>query len=221
MPGDDPAKDAIDPLLRTIDRQNQLLETPAEALFSIAESIRARDQATSSRNQVNPTEFNQEREAAQEIWQSQILCFNIHDSKPDISREFTSEPDTRLEDILGLSRPWRRWAYAKSYPRLAAFFASAQLDEVSKAHLVCEERYDNGHEAKVVFHDPVIDHLAVWKAIRNRVNEIEDRVRLDPDESDNDSEKPREKSAFAESRLLRITDLSPLLAAILIRSTPR
>jgi len=152
--------------------------------------------------QQNPITKEEEQKR---VWQNEILRY--HDE--DLLKSFYWRKGLPLEQLLSPNRPWNTWSYRAAYPKLSAFLAKASLNESSRSQVLCEDFNDSGPVSRWESTEGVLNHASLWDAIGTR---LDDR----PEGTESYNGPP-----MALSRILRIVDLSPIVASIVLGSTPR
>jgi hypothetical protein len=161
-------------------------------------------------------EFQESRRRKREIkgqWHDEILKWNP-------LQNWLPEDDRSLDDILSpvsVKQLWDNWQYRAAYPNTEKFLARAISAEKSRSLVSYYSFFRTGETVKQwSSEDPYIERTGrkvpvperMWNVIRRRI--VVDRS--------------RECGRVGErlpSRLLCIVDISPVIAAILLASTPR
>ena len=158
------------------------------------------------------TQFQDGRERKREIrgqWH-EILEWDPLNNLPQ-------DDDRSLYDILSAEQLWTTWQYRAAYPNAAIFLAKATCSEKSRS-LVC---YDSFF--------PTGEIVEKWSSETPYAEERENR-RLMPERMWDMvkrrmvADKPEESGGVGErlpSRVLRIMDISPAVATVLLASTPK
>jgi hypothetical protein len=168
--------------------------------------------------QLDPTytEFQESSERKREIrgqWHDEILKWNpLGDWLPDENRH--------LDDIFSIKEPpelWTTWQYQAAYPNTAKFLAKATSAEKSRSVVYYDSFFQTGEKVEQwSSEDPYGTRTGkkmtmperMWDIVKRRM--VVDR----PGQSGNVRER-------LPSRLLRIVDISPVIATILLASTPK
>ncbi|KAH0565503.1 hypothetical protein GP486_001097 [Trichoglossum hirsutum] len=163
-------------------------------------------------------QFQDSRERKREIrrqWHDEILEWDPLDNWPP-------EPlddDRSLYDILSVGQLWTTWQYQAAYPNTAKFLEKSTLPGKSRSLVCCDSFFPTGE---------IVER---WSSETPDTEEIEGRKPRSMPERMWDVVKRRivvDKSEISgnleerlPSRLLRIMDISPVVATILLASTPK
>jgi hypothetical protein len=148
------------------------------------------------------------------------------------------EEERKLEDIFLPDKLWNSWQYRMAYPHLSKFLGSADPSEETRTkvrymdfhpddannHTDGSVSWENGdlvrsdelsaNAAKKVLQQDILDHHELWKHIRIRTND-----RPTENFSELTAGGPQHKYRIP-CRILQITDLSAVVAGLIIASTP-
>jgi hypothetical protein len=159
------------------------------------------------------TQFQDSRERKREInqqWHSEILEWD------PLANWFPNDDRSLYEVFLG-DPLWTTWQYQSAYPVTAKFLAKATYSEKSRSLVYYDSFFQSGEVVEQWNSErasaqetekkgPMPEKM--WDMVRRRI--VVDK----PDESGRTRER-------LPSRLLRIMDISPVVAAILLASTPK
>lgn len=143
-------------------------------------------------------------EEQKRVWQNEILSYH----NDDLLRSYYWRKSLSIEQLLSPTRPWNTWSYRAAYPKLSAFLAKASLNEASRSQVLCEDFTDDGRVSRWESTEGVLNHASLWDAIGTRLDDRQDGT-------------ASSYNGTALSRILRIVDLSPIVASIVLGSTPR
>ncbi|KAL2001264.1 hypothetical protein VTN02DRAFT_1971 [Thermoascus thermophilus] len=143
-------------------------------------------------------------EEQRRVWQNEILSYH----NDDLLRSYYWRKGLSIEQLLSPTRPWNTWSYRAAYPKLSAFLAKASLTEASRSQVLCEDFTDDGRVSRWESTEGVLNHASLWDAIGTRLDDRQDGT-------------ASSYNGSALSRILRIVDLSPIVASIVLGSTPR
>jgi hypothetical protein len=167
---------------------------------------------------LDPTyvQFQDSRQRKREIkgqWHNEILKWNpLQNWPPDDERTFNDIfPPVSVEQL------WTAWQYRAAYPNTGKFLAKVTSAEKSRSIVTCDSFFPTGeivekwsseeHYAKRTGRKvPMPERM--WEIVKRRP--VVDRT--------GEFGKVEER---LPSRLLRILDISPVIAAILLTSTPK
>jgi hypothetical protein len=152
------------------------------------------------------------------------------------------EEERKLEDMFLADQLWNSWQYRMAYPSLSQFLKSADpskktrsevsymdFDPEDAEHLTKEwistEKYEvtsptgsinipSDHSTKVLRQN-ILDHGELWDHIKTRIDERPDR------NSSGLGTGNLQRNYKVPCRILRITDLSAVVAGLVLGSTPR
>jgi hypothetical protein len=154
------------------------------------------------------TQFQDIRKSKREIreqWHNEILEWDPLDN-------WLPDDDRNLRDILSGEQLWTTWQYQAAYPNTAKFLAKATSSEKSRSLVYYDSFFPTGEKVK---------H---WSSERPYADERENermwdilKRRMEVDIPEGDSK----AGGRLPSRVLRIMDVSPVVAAILLASTPK
>jgi hypothetical protein len=152
------------------------------------------------------------------------------------------EEDRKLEDMFQPDQLWNSWQYRMAYPCLSRFLASADpskktrsevsymdFDPEDTEHLTKEwistEKYEvsspngsinvPGDPAAKVLRQNILDHGELWSHVKTRIDERPNR------NSSGLGTGNLQRNYKVPCRILRITDLSAVVAGLVLGSTPR
>jgi hypothetical protein len=162
------------------------------------------------------TQFQESSERKREIrgqWHDEILRWNpLGDWPLDDKRP--------LDDILSIKEPpelWTTWQYQAAYPNTAKFLAKATSAEKSRSVVYYDSFFQTGEKVEQwSSEDPYGTRTGKKVSMPERMWDIVKRRIV--------VGRPEETGGVRErlpSRLLRIIDISPVIAAILLASTPK
>ncbi|KAI9802662.1 MAG: hypothetical protein M1825_002684 [Sarcosagium campestre] len=203
-PQQDQSATVLQTLIPTLEKHRQLLDIhnqDIDNLLRLTDSLR-HDTANTSQRQKNE-EFKRQ-------WREEIIPYRVNDDIKGLRKQFAWREGHPLEVVLSPSRPWNSWSYRASYPKLAAFLAKASLGERSKSQVLTEDFGLGGAVSRWESGDGVLDHVSLWEELRTRCFPRSE----DPADSLGGTE------YAAVSRMVRVSDISPLVASLLLGSTP-
>jgi hypothetical protein len=159
------------------------------------------------------TQFQNTRKSKREIreqWHNEILEWDPLDN-------WLPDDDRSLRDILSGEQLWTTWQYQAAYPNAAKFLARATASEKPRS-LVCYGSFFPTGEIVEQWSSerPYADARENKRPMTERMWNILKR-RMVVDRSEGDSKAGKR----LPSRVLRIMDISPAVAAILLASTPK
>jgi hypothetical protein len=155
------------------------------------------------------------------------------------------EEERKLEDMFKPEQLWNSWQYRMAYPRLSRFLASADLSQKTRSEVsymdfdpedaahhtdewISTEKYEtvSSGDAKGSIHPPadpptrvlrqnILDHNELWAHINTRIDEWPNR------NSSGLGVGNLQRVYKVPCRILRITDLSAVVAGLVLGSTPR
>jgi hypothetical protein len=140
-----------------------------------------------------------------QIWDD-ILCANHHESD-DFMQTFhcwTRPPS--LEAVVNGKRAWTSWCYRAAFPELSAFLQRASLSERCPCQVSMEDFCSSVDE-------PIT--MSFSKA-NNRINNLWEQIKHRPMPP-----KAVTLKRNVSARLFRIIDLSPIVLACILGSTPQ
>ncbi|KAI9670852.1 MAG: hypothetical protein M1817_003737 [Caeruleum heppii] len=144
-------------------------------------------------------------------WEEEILPYRVNRNTDGLLRAFAWRNGRSLEQVLSPERAWNSWSYRASYPKLSAFLAQASLSEKSKSQVLAEDFGEDGSVAKWESTGGILDHASLWEALRSRCFA----------RSEDTADVADVNEPGAPSRMLRVVDLSPVVASLLLGSTPK
>lgn len=159
------------------------------------------------------TQFQDSRERKREIrgqWHNEILKWDPLDN-------WTPDDNRSLYDILSIEQLWTTWQYKAAYPNTAKFLAKATSSEKSRSLVYYDSFFPTG------------ELVQQWSSETSYAEERE-RKRTMPKrmwdivKQRMVVDRPKESGRVRErlpSRLLRIMDISPVVAAIVLASSPK
>lgn len=187
-------------ILRQLAQQNDNLSTLARELTDLRRATNRKDDPMHAQ-----AERDQLREEYHRQWQEEILPYQMAEN---LRVAFVGPGEAMsLAQLLSQHRPWEWWAYRASYPKFSALLQDASLTESSRSRVSCEDfdlsatvrRWDSAGN--------VLDQESLWSAMRTRAG----RANVHEDVSQD----------ITPSRMVRVIDLSPIVAAIILGSTPK
>jgi hypothetical protein len=158
------------------------------------------------------TQFQDGRERKREIrgqWHNEILEWDPLDNWPP-------DDDRSLYDIFSGKPLWTTWQYQAAYPHTAKFLAKATSSEKSRSVVYYDSFFRTGELVEQWSSETPCAEVTekkgpmperMWDVVKRRI--VVDR-----------SEGSGRVGQRLPSRLLRIMDISPAVAAILLASTP-
>jgi hypothetical protein len=159
------------------------------------------------------TQFQDIRKSKREIreqWHNEILEWDPLDN-------WLPDDDRNLCDILLGEQLWTTWQYQAAYPNTAKFLAKATSSEKSRSLVYYDSFFPTGEIVERWSSErPYADERENKRPMTERMWDILKR-RMVEERSEGDS-KAGER---LPSRVLRIVDVSPVVAAILLASTPK
>ena len=159
------------------------------------------------------TQFQDIRKSKQEIreqWHNEILEWDPLDN-------WLPDDDRNLCDILLGEQLWTTWQYQAAYPNTAKFLAKATSSEKSRSLVYYDSFFPTGEIVEQWSSErPYADERENRRPMIERMWDIL-KQRMVVERSEGDS-KP---GGRLPSRVLRIMDVSPAVAAILLASTPK
>ncbi len=159
------------------------------------------------------TQFQDIRKSKQEIreqWHNEILEWDPLDN-------WLPDDDRNLRDILLGEQLWTTWQYQAAYPNAAKFLAKATSSEKSRSLVYYDSFFPTGEIVQQWSSErPYGDERENKKPMTERMWDIL-KQRMAAERSEGDS-KAGER---LPSRVLRIMDISPIVATILLASTPK
>jgi hypothetical protein len=168
--------------------------------------------------QLDPTytEFQESSERKREIrgqWHDEILAW-------DPSGDWPPDDNRRLDEIFSAEHSpalWTTWQYQAAYPNTAKFLAKATSAEKSRSVVYYDSFFQTGEKVEQwSSEDPYGTRTGKKVSMPERMwDSVKRRIVVDRPEA---SGSVRER---LPSRLLRIVDISPVIAAILLASTPK
>lgn len=168
-----------------------------------------------------------------------------HASQPPVIDDAAEEEERKLEDMFKPEQLWNSWQYSLAYPHLSRFLASADLSQKTRSEVSCmdfdpddaehhteewksSEKHEpmssgDGNSSIIspadaptrVLRQNILDHGELWKHIKKRINE---RPNMNSPRLGIGNPQPSYK---VPCRILRITDLSAVVAGLVMGSTPR
>jgi hypothetical protein len=167
------------------------------------------------------------------------------DQYPVIEDAADDEEERKLEDMFKPEQLWNSWQYRMAYPHLSRFLASADLSQKTRSEVsymdfdpedaahhtdewISTEKHEtvSSGDANGSIHPPadpptrvlrqnILDHNVLWAHIKTRIDER-------PNRNSSGLGIGNLQSVYkVPCRILRITDLSPVVAGLVMGSTPR
>ena len=159
------------------------------------------------------TQFQDIRKNKWEIreqWHNEILEWDPLDNWP-------LDDNRSLNDILSVEQLWTTWQYQAAYPNTAKFLAKATSSEKSRSLVYHNLFFPTGELVEQWSSEkPYAEEREKKRPMPERMWDIVKRRMV--------VDRPEESGRVRErlpSRLLRIMDISPVVAAILLASTPK
>lgn len=159
------------------------------------------------------TQFQDTRKSKREIreqWHNEILEWDPLDN-------WLPGDDRNLSNILLGEQLWTTWQYQAAYPNTAKFLAKATPSEKSRSLVYYDSFFPTGEIVEQWSSErPYAGERESKRPMAERMWEIlKRRVVVDGPGGDGGA------GEHLPSRVLRITDVSPVVAAILLASTPK
>jgi hypothetical protein len=159
------------------------------------------------------TQFQDSRERKREIrgqWHNEILKWDPLDN-------WTPDDNRSLYDILSVEQLWTTWQYKAAYPNTAKFLAKATSSEKSRSLVYYDSFFPTGELVQQWSSEtPYAEERERKRTMPKRMWDIVKQRMV--------VHRPKESGRVRErlpSRLLRIMDISPVVAAILLASSPK
>ena len=148
-------------------------------------------------------------------WKDQILACTIDSCDSQLRGEFDwpEGSDRQIAALLSQEQLWNKWNYQMAFPHLAKFLAKTSLNEKSLSQIYYEsffpsgEKVDQWSSSEGRARRRILDHKKMWDHVKRRIVA-------------GASDRTGRVGGCLPSRLLHIIDLSPIVAAILLGSTP-
>jgi hypothetical protein len=224
-PVDDNLKD-LRPILQAILRTNENLAAQNKALYqllasgntsspwdlgaqgnSATDNYHARDSRLSRRSlndHLNVQEMNTD------IWEGILGVSAIQSNEFMQSFYYWPRPD-RVEAVLNERRRWTSWSYAAAFPELSRFLKRATMSHRCCCQLWMDDLTGLGEKSRSISYSEAKRNINVlWDVIKNRAplsSARQVRAGLEGEE--------------VSVRLFQIVDLSPLVLAAILGSTPQ
>jgi hypothetical protein len=157
--------------------------------------------------------FQDGRERKREIrgqWHNEIL-------KWDPLENWPPDDDRSLYDVLSTEQLWKTWQYAAAYPNTEKFLRKATCSEKSRSLVYYDSFFPTGELVYQWSSEPT--HAGDGGKKRSMPESMWDIVkrRMVVERGD----EPGRVRERLPSRVLRIMDISPAVAAVLLASTPK
>jgi hypothetical protein len=218
-PSQDMARDSLgmsQPLMPILERLVEAQVKHAQILNKQEEHLAALREQREIQLRLDPNyiQFEESRQRRREIkgqWHDEIL-------KWDPLMNWPADEDRSLYEIVSAEQLWTSWQYRAAYPNTAKFLAKATSAEKSRSTVSCHSFLQNGKMVEKWSSDDPYAKLPgrrrismperMWDIVKRRI--LVDRI--------------GEFGPVGErlpSRLLCVVDISPVIAAILLASTPK
>lgn len=168
-----------------------------------------------------------------DLWQNQILKFSVNDDVEGLLKAFVWRKGLTLAQLLSPHRPWNRWQYQLSYPRLSSYLEDAAEDQSSRTQVICEDLNERGKVSRWESKEGVLDQRSLWHSISTRTEPRKSSTSIASangsgngtgngnGNGNGNGVSDTDIALYALSRNLRVLDLSPMVAAMILGATPR
>ncbi|KAI9738344.1 MAG: hypothetical protein M1834_008842 [Cirrosporium novae-zelandiae] len=190
-------------LLLKMETQNCLLSSQIQELQELRHAVGQMDSKARELD-IRKTKYKKYKRQ----WREEVLTMRATDDER-LSKYLAWSRAMPIEHILAPERTWNAWSYRASYPHLASLLPKASLTECSRSQVLCEDFDLNGQVARWGSGKKLLDPAALWETIGTRG--------LRPANSEGE----HLSRPVLVSRILLITDPSPVVISLLLGSTPR
>lgn len=215
--GSDEDSPELQRLMQQVDEQSTILQKVLDEVESIRRRMPPETVNSSTlRTTPNPLFYR-------ELWQNQILKFNVNDDIDGLLKDFVWRKGLTLDQLSSPQRPWNRWQYQLSYPRLSAFLKDAAADNSSRSQVICEDLNDRGKVSRWESKHGILDQQSLWRSISTRSEPRRSHASVVNGSFSTSASTciGSDYELMALSRNMRVLDLSPMVAAMILGSTPR
>lgn len=154
------------------------------------------------------------RSKASQAW-SEIKAYNLASDTTGLLNAYTSREQLPLTHLFSPGMAWNSWAYRRSFPALARFldpgFHAPESPELS---IKCTDKTENNKIIVRRSQDAQFDYQSVWFYLCNRFTES-----LEEGTISDGSHEDGQGWSLAKLRIMKVTDISPLLSAMFMAST--
>ena len=144
-----------------------------------------------------------------EIWKG-ILSLSATRSNDFMEKFFYWERPDRIEMVLSERSRWTSWSYAAAFPELSKFIKQTAMSHRSSCQVWVDDLYTSSEKRSTSYKEYKKNIRVLWNDIKNRVAPPTSQILLGKDNLDRFS-----------VRLFQIVDLSPLVLAAILGSTPQ
>ena len=147
---------------------------------------------------------------AKATWRD-ILSYNLAHEVALLS-EFVATKERSLSKLFALDQPWNSWSYRLSYPRVSSFLDRAQqVSDTKQLQIASSDRDEDDNVRYFESKSVEVNYEAIWQRLATRVAQDQVDARAKGDFATWTS-----RPKFVKMRVLKITDLTPTLAAMCI-----
>lgn len=196
--------------------QTKRLQSIDASLLKLQKGLAAIE---TSLTDIRPLAIRERNSHTLEIWRTEILPVNIHDPSQQHFRAFLNPSPLRFDELLLGESPWNSASYTHAFPKLSSFIANATLDEHSREHsrarVIINEKYDSGKCISYHVKGKTVDHTLLWARVATRLSPAT------PLNTNLPTANHANMTVLALERVVQVTDISPLVAVMLLASSPR
>ena len=206
-------------VLERVETQSKVLQS----LLKEVATIRSALPYSETDRHIPPPPPSPKAASYRDLWQNQILKFSVNDDTEGLLKAFVWRKGLTLDQLLSPHRPWNRWQYQLSYPRLSSYLQGAAEDQSSRTQVICEDLNDRGKVSRWESKEGVLDQRSLWHSISTRTEPRKSRSSTASANGNSNGHgvPDTDNVLYALSRNLRVLDLSPMVAAMILGATPR